>query len=161
MSKKHENNVTLDAADFQIVNYVPNSLVITSGQDGDQPASITHKAPKWLLSINCGRKSSSQVASQWVKDTGGAKNSYAPDGGGSPPPSELNFFYAVDVTTYSGAKTRLYLGQGNHGLTNNWWVGGQDVVAIDNKAVLAVGSGDSREDFSLSGNHETIVFKKS
>ncbi|WKE65718.1 hypothetical protein PVT67_00230 [Gallaecimonas kandeliae] len=160
MTSKHENSLTLDAADFQVVNYVPDSLVITEGQPSDQPASITHKAPKWLLSINCGRKNSSQVASQWVQATGGADNSYAPDGGANPPPKELNFYYAVDITTYGGNKTRLYLGQGHYSTTNNWWLGGVDVVAIDNKAVLAIGSGASRESFDLSGNHDYFIFKK-
>ncbi|MBI2379502.1 MAG: hypothetical protein HYV16_01925 [Gammaproteobacteria bacterium] len=160
MTTKHENNVTLDAAEFQSLNYVDRSLVITEGQPADQPASITQQGSTWLVSINCGRKKSSEVASSWVKATGGANNSYAPDGGANPPPKELNFYYALKVTTKAGNAATLYLGQGSHGSTNNWWIGGADVVAIDNKAVLAIGNGTTRETFTLSGTHDRIVFTK-
>jgi len=160
MTTKHKNKVTMTASEFNAVNYISNSLVITSGQPSEEPASIVHTAPDWIITIDCGRKGSDAVGNEWVKATGGASNSFAPDGGGSPPPKKLNFYYGLTVSTVNGNSTTLYLGQGHYPNVNNWWVGGVDVTAIQNKAVLALGSGSTRETYAISGTHDSIVFTK-
>jgi hypothetical protein len=158
MTSSHNNTVTFTASEFASVKYVANSLVISPGQPSSPPASITNRGADWAITMNCGRHKTATVANQWNTATGGANNSYAPNGGANPPPKELNFYFALDITTKSGAKTKLYVGQGSYPGTNNWWIGGVDLVAISNKAVLAIGTNSTRETFHIGGTHKSFTF---
>lgn len=86
-----------------------------------------HKAGNvFTITFLSDRSGSSDVADSFNATCGGAAHEYAAvDGGGTP--NKLNFYFAVTVSvrTPTGVgSAMLYLGQGNKGSTNNWWLGG-------------------------------------
>ena len=155
---EHSNTVTITAAEFTAVDYTKDSLIITAGQSSKQPADITHPFPDFEITIDCGRKASEEVARLWGDATGGAGHNFAPEGGDDATPATLNFYYSVEVTTKLGNKTTLFLGQGSYAMTNNWWVGGADIVVTDDVVFLKLGTGKMLELYTLSGTNESFRF---
>lgn len=137
MTTSQENVVVLNCADITHVSYVDGSFHITSGQPSTLPPTIDHQGDNtWMIVVNCGRSKSSSVANSFNSAVGTTNHSWCgpyvelPSETSTDKPSELNFYFAVNVT-FSGMSTpvTVYLGQGNQlHLFNNWWIGGPAVL---------------------------------
>ncbi len=152
------NTVKVTGSMIQSINYIQNSLVITSGQPSSPPPSITQTGADWTITLKCGRKKSEPVATSFNATTGGTVHEYAPDID-SDSPEELNFYFGVKVTMLSGgtsATTTLYLGQGSHGGTNNWWIGGNSIVNDGKPLLLIINNNLIVQILSLSGSNDSF-----
>jgi hypothetical protein len=144
MTSSHTNNVILDSPLIESITYNPGSFVITSGQPYDSgPTPKNLGGGRWEITVNCGRKKSSDVAGKLNALSGGEYHEYAPKGGGGSP-DELNFMFGTTVTFKNAAPITLYLAQGSYSSTNNWWIGGSNVV------------NDGKPDLVLISNNQPI-----
>jgi phospholipase C len=155
-TKKHPNSVTLkdESSAISSISYVSGSLTITSGQPYDLPPSVVAISGGFKITLQAGRKKTKEVASAFNSACGGASKEYAPDGGGGTP-AELNFTFSVTLNFTAGGSATVYLAQGSHGPTNNWWIGGSPIFSAD-KPRLEYSYGNVVSTFALSGNHETF-----
>jgi phospholipase C len=155
---KHSNLVTIkdDSNAISSISYINGSLKITSGQPYDVPPSIVKLSGKFEITLQAGRSKTKGVADSFNSVCGGASKEYAPEGGGGTP-DELNFMFGVVLHFHTGGSATVYLAQGSHGLTNNWWIGGSPVFSQD-KPRLEYSYGNVYT-FALSGNHETFNLK--
>lgn len=144
------NEVRLKSSFITGVDYVDNSLVITSGEDSDPPPSIDQDGDEWVITLDADRKNSEPPADGFNTASGNGAHEFGTNrvSAGSMP-EELNFYFAVTVTlNFQGTSvpTRLYLGQGHSGTRNNWWIGGNAVVnagtptllMLQNNVVIAI-----------------------
>lgn len=136
MNRNHDNVVALVSSDITRVAYVEDSFHITTGQPFSTPPTITNDVANHIITISCGRSSSSDVADRFNTAVVSPNHSWCapysslPSPVSTVKPSELNFFFAVDVTfTHVSTPVRVYLGQGSQvHLFNNWWIGGSAVL---------------------------------
>lgn len=157
--RTNEVKLTLDA--IKSIYYIPNSLVVSEGQPFETPPAInppTLPGSTWSIVLKAGRHKTSAVASSFIAISGGKGHVYSPDSSGTNTPDELNFYFAVQVNLELGGQSNsmtLYLGQGNHGTTNNWWIGGGSLARKSGgRAVLIVsepGTADVVEVFDITG----------
>ncbi|HRH48424.1 MAG TPA: hypothetical protein PLP23_06725 [Panacibacter sp.] len=158
MASSNDNTVTIKCASITSIAYIDNSLVITGGQPSSPPPTISQSGDTWSITINCGRKGSVTIASQFTSKSGGVSNVISPYSSSDKSPSNLNFYFGITVcfniqneTFY----TDLYLGQGNTSSRNNWWIGGKNVATLYNSigivAIPTVPGGEVNEVFSITG----------
>lgn len=158
-ASSHDNTVKLTGSMIQAISYIQGSLVITTGQPSSPPPSITQTGADWKITLKCGRKKSKSVATSFIDTTGGSVHEYAPEGGGGGSPDELNFYYGVKVTIMSGSTpvtTTLYLAQGSHGSTNNWWIGGNSIINTGKPLLLVISNNIIEQILSLSGSNDSF-----
>ena len=75
-------------------------------------------------------------------------------------PGSLNFYASFRMTTSDGGAFDIYLGQGHHGTTNNWWLGANDLTNIPTGAkTLEQRSPKVKIDVRAPG-HKTFLFTK-
>lgn len=153
------NTVKVTGLVIQSISYIAGSLVITKGQSSSPPPSITQKGADWAITLKCDRKKSTDVAMSFGRASGGNIHVYAPEGGEGGSPSQLNFYFGVTVTILSGgnkSSTNLYLGQGSHDGTNNWWIGGNDVINKGEALLIVTDNNNNWHAMSLSGTHNSF-----
>jgi len=155
------NTITIDdraSKTIESITCVPNSLVITAGQPSKTPPSIEVKDHVFKITLEAARKKTAPVADSFNSASGGRSKEYAPSGGGGSTPKELNFYFAVTIQ-FAGGSATVYLGQGSYSLTNNWWIGGSPIFSEDTPR-LEYRSDTNIVTDSISGNHDTFVFKQ-
>ncbi|HXQ70890.1 MAG TPA: hypothetical protein VN844_10405 [Pyrinomonadaceae bacterium] len=146
------------------ISYVENSLVITPGQPSTPPPTVGQFQNSFTITLMAGREDNSEVASSFNSVAGGAFNEYAASGDDSGTPSQLNFYFAVQISYKSEGNPGsvvAYLGQGSFGSfidpTNNWWIGGSCIAnnptSSGNEPTIQLGGGE----FSLSGTQDSFV----
>ena len=162
MASEHDNTVTINGSMIKGISYVNNSLVISSGQPSSPPATISNSGSKWEVTMKCGRHKTSAVADQFTKICGSAAHEYAPSGGGGTP-DELNFFFQVnfiiDINGKNYNVNNVCLAQGSYSTTNNWWIGGTNVVNNGNASLIVADNGVVVGTIALSGSHDSFDFK--
>jgi phospholipase C len=105
---------------------------ITAKQPCSGPQTVSSNgAGVFTINLDAGRSKTSAVANVFNQLTGGSAHEFVcnPRGGDSQP-SELNFFFEVQLSiqTPSGQQIlSVYLGQGSYVGGNNWWIGGSCV----------------------------------
>ena len=146
-----QTNVVTITDNAQLVSnitYVPNSLVVTPGQPSNPNVTIAQLDNSWTITVGAGRKGSSQVADSFNSAAGGPKSEFAGSGDDSGFPSDLNFFFAVEIQSKIGGQqssVTVYLGQGSYGSiidpTNNWWMGGSCIqnFGSGNQVLINIG----------------------
>jgi hypothetical protein len=147
------NDVTVTGSMITGMSYIPGSFSITSGESSTPPPTFKQDGTTWTITIGADRKSSSGVANGFNSVCGGANHEYAPSGGGGTP-SEMNFYFGVDMTIKTDAgsvQVAVYFGQGNYMLTNNWWIGGNGVINYDKPVLLAISNNQVQMTMALSG----------
>lgn len=154
------NKVTISGS--MITEVEPTGeLHITEGQTYSWPPAVTkNSGGDWEITLVAGRKKSSAVADGFNAATGGSIHEYAPSGGGGSP-SELNFYFAVNLTVNIGGthyKIPVYFAQGHYSLTNNWWIGGNGVVNDGKPLQLVVSDGTIEQILTMSGSHDSFAF---
>lgn len=157
------NVVTLLDNTGTIVGVNPNGQwMVTFGQPMNTPPTVTPNLSStsntFNIELDAGRQNSSPVADQFNSLCGGASNEWGISSVFDTSPSELNFFFGIDVKLVSGGDAitvPLYLGQGSSGTDNNWWIGGKYIsdsgqlsVDIEGKTVTL--------NMSSSGSNEFI-----
>jgi phospholipase C len=159
----HENKITIDdsaSKTIKSITYVNGSLQITAGQPSSVPPAIpTPKNNVWEITLQAGRKKSAPVANSFNSVCGGKSKEYAPSGGGGGTPDELNFYFAVTIGFTTGGSATIYLGQGNYGTTNNWWIGGSPIFSAA-KPRLEYQAGGKIVTNEIGGDHKTFKFKQ-
>jgi phospholipase C len=123
-----------------------NGVIISSGQPCNAPASnawsstnLKQDGNLFSFTLWAGRSKTTPVATAFDTLTGGGSNEYAPQGGGSSGPSQLNFFFEIQIVFQAPTEQQtvtIYLGQGSYSGGNNWWVGGSCVSYINNQPFL-------------------------
>jgi hypothetical protein len=102
--------------------------------------------------LQAGRHGTNEIANSFVDRCGGRTHVFSPDTPNTDRPAELNFYYGVSVGLRLGARSyscELYFGQGHYSNTNNWWVGGPNVLRAPGGAALLVLTSDADERFTL------------
>lgn len=141
MTSSHSNDVTLKSDLILAIDYIEGSFKISDGQPYESgPTAKNQGDGTWVITVNCGRHKTSEIADEFNAAAGGEYHEFAGFGGGGTP-DELNFMYGVQVTFKNAAPITLYLGQGSTMSRNNWWIGGANVVN-DGKADLVLISND-------------------
>jgi phospholipase C len=156
----HDNTITIDdraSKTIQSITYVPNSVVITSGQPYETPPKIEVSDHVFKITLRAGRKKSDAVANSFNSACGGSAKEYAPSGGGDTPDG-LNFYFGVTIQ-FAGGTATVYLAQGSYALTNNWWIGGSPIFSQDTPR-LEYRSGANIITDEISGDHDTFALKQ-
>lgn len=132
LGAKHINVVSTEdpSNGIRSIDYLPNSLVIATGQPADVAPSITAAGGVFTITLRAGRHRSKQVADTFRSQCGDSPKMFTPSGGGSAP-EELHFMFGVTNSFKTGGPATVYLAQGHHFLTNNWWIGGDPVFSQD------------------------------
>ena len=131
------NIVEFYDASGTIVGMSPNGQwMVTFGQPMNTPPTVTPTPASpgtgFSIEIDAGRQDSSPVADQFNTLCGGQGKQWCIHSAFSLSPSELNFFFGVDLKLQSGANTAIvpiYLGQGSTEVYNNWWIGGECITS--------------------------------
>lgn len=162
MASEHDNTVKISGSMIKGISYISNSLNISSGQPSSPPATISQSGSDWSVTMKCGRHKTSAVADAFTKICGSSAHEYAPSGGGGTP-DELNFFFQVNFTIEVDGKNyavnNVCLAQGSYGSTNNWWIGGTNVVNNGNASLIVADGGVVVGTIGLSGSHDSFDFK--
>jgi hypothetical protein len=159
-TSSHSNQVQITSSLITAMSY-STFFDITPGQPSTLPPTASQNGSTWTITINCGRKGSSGVATSFDNavlggDSNGqsAFHEYAPSGGGGTP-DDLNFCFGMNVTftvNKTAIETTLYFAQGNYGTTNNWWIGGNALLNHSGDPMLVLISSDSvMEVLTVSG----------
>jgi hypothetical protein len=136
--------------------------VITPGQPANPPTAKETSQQgdpytAFTIEFDAGRKSSSDVATEFTNLCGGADNMFgigATDG----TPGSLNFYFGVTLTLKGSlGPVTVYLAQGSE-IDNNWWIGGGNIkygqlefISGGNLAALTI-SGDSSNGFIFNAS---------
>ena len=159
MTSSHSNTVTLESSLIQSVSYIDGTFVITSGQPYDSgPTAKNMGKGVWEITVNCGRKKSSSVADKFNSLCGGEYHEYAPKGGGGTP-DELNFMFGVTVAFANATPITLYLAQGSYSSTNNWWIGGQNVINDGKPDLILISNNLPIQLLRMSGSTSEFNFE--
>ncbi len=152
------NTIWLNDDTATIVSISPNGVwMVSDGQPMNPPPTVTPTISPtgnvFNIELDAGRQDTSPVADKFNALCGGGDNMYCTSTvqfGSSP--SELNFFFGVEIKVQSGADTSVvtaYLGQGsNDGGQNNWWIGGN---CISSDGVLSAWFGPDLGTLSFVG----------
>lgn len=149
---KKTSVLILKGSVIKSVSYVDGSLRVTDNKNGTVGVSTTPNADfEWKVTVDCDRDGSEDMAEEFNLYCQSAVHEYAPKYGGvGKEPSELNFWLKLNIQLTTGTKTyEVAVGQGNAGLTNNWWIGGAAVHYDDDGATFA-------GTVELSGDSDTI-----
>ena len=133
-STLQSNTIWLNDVTATIVSITPNGVwMVSDGQPMNPPPTVTPTiAPSgnvFNIELDAGRQDTSPVADKFNALCGGGANMYCTSTVSlDSSPSELNFFFGVDIKVQSGADSSVvtaYLGQGSNDWgQNNWWIGG-------------------------------------
>ncbi|MDP2315824.1 MAG: hypothetical protein Q8P41_23205 [Pseudomonadota bacterium] len=148
------NDFNLTSAQITSMSYIEGSFVITEGQSGSPPPKFTKNGSTWTINIQANRSNSAPVAQSYNTKTGGATHEYT-NASGDKRPTELNFYFGVNVTfLVSGASVvvPVYLGQGHYGTSNNWWFGGNTVINTGDPLLHVVSGGTILETLRITGS---------
>lgn len=121
MTSSHSNKVEIKNSEIESIQYLDDSLVIISGQPSSPPPIISKSGDTWTIDLQCGRKGSSSVASQFTQTCGGVGHVFSPTASDSSP-GDLNFYFGIRVGFQLSGETyyvQFYLGQGHRALRNN------------------------------------------
>ena len=140
------------------IEYVANSLSITSGEDASPPPTITSSDNEWTIELEADRKKSDDVANTFNSRSGGSQKEYT-NASGDDSPDELNFCYQVKIkfSAASGSgEVTVNLGQGSYRISltstmENWWIGG-DCIFSQDTARLEYSAGNQIVTLAISGN---------
>lgn len=133
--------------------------VVTSGQDHSASPTISRSGAVFTITFNADRKASTSVAQSYNSLCGGAAYEYAASFGGGTP-QELNFYFSLSLTftTAQGPGTAtLVLAQGNHNLTNNWWIGGSIVTSSVPSLDVPIASNQYTLQLPVSGDNDSYT----
>lgn len=162
MASSHDNDIVINGGMVTAVQYVDNSLVISEGQPSSPPPSITQKGSKWTITMDCGRHGTSSVADSFNKYCGGKHHEYAPDGGGGGTPDKLNFYFRVNLTIELNGQSydvnNVCLAQGHYATTNNWWIGGANVVKNGDASLIVASGAVVVGVIDIGGTHDSFDF---
>ena len=159
MTSSHSNTVTLESDQIESISYIDGTFVITDGQPYESGPTAKNKGKGvWEITVNCGRKKSDAVAQKFNSLAGGEYHEYAPKGGGGTP-DELNFMFGVTVTFSNAAPITLYLAQGSSPSTNNWWIGGQNVINDGKPDLVLISNNLPTQVLRMSGSTSEFVFE--
>jgi hypothetical protein len=109
--------------------------------------------------LEAGREGSSDVANSFNSACGGSNNEYSPVSSIDSTPSDLNFYFQVNLMIGT-TPNPVYLGQGSFGLTNNWWIGGRNVTMQDGPQII-LWDGTTSYTFQISGDEDHFVLSRS
>ena len=167
--KIRTNGVYVFDTSRTIVDIQPNGeWMVSAGQPSNPPPKVTTAHDPggngFDVEFDAGRQGTSAVADSFDTLCGGASNEWCGHSFDSSP-SELNFYFGLNLSLKSGASTAevtVYLAQGSHEV-NNWWIGGASIsnnpgllkANIGGEPVtLSIQSfGDNEFDFSLANSH--------
>lgn len=159
MTTNHNNSVTLESTQIQTITYIDGSFLITDGQPYESgPTAKNQGSGIWEITVTCGRKKSENVGEKFNALCGGEYHEYAPKGGGGTP-KELNFMFGMLVTFANAAPITLYFGQGSYSTTNNWWIGGQNVVNDGKPDLILISNNLPIQVLRMSGSTHDFVFE--
>lgn len=143
--------------------YHAGSLQVSDGQSHDPAPSINQNGNVITISLGADREKTGLIATNFNSQAGGVNHLWAGEGDNGAP-SELNFFFAVDVTFQVDGSTPVtdtfYIGQGSFGeifSVNNWWIGGQG-VSKPGFAKLQYVIGQNLYSLLLSGDEDSFTF---
>lgn len=93
--------------------------------------TVTGATNQITINVEIDREADAEPAN-WFKNAlnNDASHAFTNTGVGDDLPTELNFAFSGTLTVTCAAGTfsyTVYIGQGNYGLTNNWWVGSLDI----------------------------------
>jgi len=159
MTSSHANTVTLMSDLIESVGYIDGTFLITDGQPYESGPTAKNKGGGvWEITVNCGRKKSASVAQKFNGLAGGEYHEYAPKGGGGTP-DELNFMFGITLGFAQAAPITLYLAQGSYSSTNNWWIGGQNIVNDGKPDLVLISNNLPVQVLRLSGSTSEFVFE--
>jgi hypothetical protein len=98
-----------------------NDIRYTSGEDFDG-VTVSNNSDDVVITVEVDRKASSSPATWFKEQLDNEADHMITDAPGDDMPGELNFAFS-GVLTVNGVPYTVCLGQGNYGLTNNWWFG--------------------------------------
>lgn len=131
--------------------------MVSAGQPSSPPPTITPQlSPSgngFSIEFDAGRDDTSQVADSYNSLCGGADHEWSTNSPIDSSPSELNFYFGLNLQLQSkggSGQATVYLGQGSSGFANNWWIGGDCVKG----ASLKVLCGSQFVTLSISGNSD-------
>lgn len=154
------NEVTITSALIQNIEFIPGSVVITSGEKFKEPPTISHSGDKWSITLEADRSGSKPVADSFNSVNGGSIHEYAPDGGGTGhTPNELNFYFGVRITFRDFPPTTVYFAQGHYSTTNNWWIGANAVINTGQPMFLLIRDNVIQQILYMSGGVNSFVLK--
>ena len=151
------NVATFTDTSKTIVGVTPNGTwMVSAGQPANPPPKVTAGPSNpynngFSIEFDAGRSDTGPVADSYNSICGGADHEWSTNSPIDSSPSELNFYFGLNLQLQSksgpGTAT-VYLGQGSSGLANNWWIGG-DCVKGSSLKVLC---GGQFVTLSISGN---------
>lgn len=127
MATIRDNVVILNSDLIKSVSIIEDSATVTENQPFDFPPQVSVDKGVVTILFKSGRKKSKPVADKFSEVIGGMGHAFAPQGGDGGLPKELNFMFGINITWKNGKKSKVYLGQGNNFLRNNWWIGSADL----------------------------------
>jgi hypothetical protein len=141
------NDFNLICSDVTAMSYLSGSFVITDGESASPPPTFSHdsKTSTWTVNIAADRSGSTDVANSFNAKTGGSLHNYT-NASGDKSPEKLNFYFGVVATFAVGGQSvpvTFYLGQGHYGTSNNWWLGGNNVLYSGGDPLFNVVSGST------------------
>lgn len=165
MTISWSNTVTINDPSNSIasITYVDSSVHFTNGQPCTPPPKFTHSNNVFTVTLQAGRSNSTPPAQSFNQASGGAANEYAPSGGGGGVPSQLNFWFSLVFNMQSNngqtvTPITINIGQGSYGTTNNWWIGGANIVyPVPGKPAFVYSDGTNIYTFALSGDQDTFT----
>jgi len=99
------------------------------------------------------------VATDFNKDSGGGTHEYSAASGGSSEPTEMDFFFGVEMTMLRELiPVQLWFGQSSSGDTVSWWIGGDLIINLREPLLLVI-----TEDYhhvkilALSGTNDSFT----
>lgn len=148
------NDFKLTSSQITGISYIEGSFVVTEGQSASPPPKFTQNGATWTINISANRKNSPSVAQSYNSKTGGATHEYT-NSSGDKSPEQLNFYFGVNITfLVNGASVvvPVYLGQGHHGSTNNWWFGGNTVINTGDPLLHVISGNRILETLRITGS---------
>lgn len=152
--------ITDESRTLTRITVIPGSEVVSSGQDFEDPPTISQSGRVFTITFLADRKNSSDVADAFNASSGGESFEYAADGGGGTP-RELNFYFSVQLifsTAQGDAVETLNIGQGHYSLTNNWWLGGAIVSSSERSLKIPIAPGGHTLTLPLTGSNDSYTF---
>jgi hypothetical protein len=147
------NEFKLICSDITAMSYLEGSFDITDGESASPPPTFSHdsKTSTWTLEIDADRSGSTGVATSFNGKTGGDLHNFT-NASGDRSPEKLNFYFGVVATFSSGASMTFYLGQGHYGTSNNWWLGGNNVIYSGNPTFNVIAGSQILATYRISGS---------
>ncbi len=161
MADKNEVTLTCNTANY-ITNFAyTGTFVHPDVSTGSITATSSGDKKIWTVTIYCDRKGSDQVAADFralFRDPP-AVHMYA-DKIIDEVPGKLNFYASFKMTTSDGGSFDIYLAQGHHGTTNNWWIGSNELTNVPTGAKTLEQRDPKVKVDVRAPDHESFLFTK-